>query len=163
MISESCVKRDNPREDILQHYLDIYHDNILYLVQEHWNRNYESFNNLQFLILAENIYQYQEKAQNYYLDARIHISLTNLIEIFCHNVYVKSLTLIDNLIKQDFENEPILDEDEYYITNSPFDLFKVLSENYELARSNFDFQELKLKLVNISKMLILYYEDLLYD
>jgi len=47
--------------------------------------------------------------------------------------------LIDNLIKQDFENEPILDEDEYYITNSPFDLFKVLSENYELARSNFDF------------------------
>ncbi|CAD8127401.1 unnamed protein product [Paramecium sonneborni] len=79
---ECCIVKDPQRQDIIQEYIDVYHEKICYNISEFWtiNNKYLSLNEIQGF--ATWLFEYQQIILNYIKDVRIRQGITTLLEIY---------------------------------------------------------------------------------
>lgn len=105
------------------------------------------------------IQKYSESLKQFFDDERIRSGIKILLNIYYCRTLESSQQIIEGIIN--YEKKNIIDineNDTILISSTPFDIFKVISEIFDLGFKICPLKEMGLKLAAIAKNLISYYQ-----
>ena len=109
------------------------------------------------------IYNYAESLKQFFDDERIRSGIKILLNIYYSRTLESSQQIVEGIVEYEKKNNMNLNEDNNLISSSPFDLFKIINEIFDLGYKLCPLKEMALKLAAIGKNLISFYQTKLED
>ena len=97
------------------------------------------------------IYNYAEALKQFFDDERIRSGIKILLNIYYSRTLESSQQIVEGIVEYEKKNNMNMNEDNNLNSSSPFDLFKIINEIFDL------------KLAGIAKNIISFYQSKLED
>lgn len=109
------------------------------------------------------IYNYAESLKQFFDDERIRSGIKILLNIYYSRTLESSQQIVEGIVEYEKKNNMNMNEDNNLISSSPFDLFKIINEIFDLGFKLCPLKEMGLKLAAIAKNIISFYQSKLED
>lgn len=159
----ACLAKEQKRTDIIKEYIDYFHEQICSELTVFWEKYYNMMGNFYYLKIIQWINAYAEVMKQFFSDERIPNGGKTLLAAYFARTLKSSEEIIDGIIIFEKKNPPQKDESGILYSSSPFDLFKIINEIFELSYKICSFKEMGLKLATFSKKVITLYQTKLQD
>ena len=97
---------------------------------------------------------YEEKVKEFFQDDRLKVSVATLLEIFINRSLDSCEDVVQEIIEHETNCQPTENEDQLLVSNSPYDLFKIINEGIDHAFKKCPVPETCTKLGYFAKSLI---------
>ena len=134
---DGCNSNSPPKEDLLKGYCEYMDKVYLDICKSFWDRKYQDIDNTNLLKMSMMIFNFGDQLFKVnVIDGNFYKNGKEFSKIFLKKTYQNVLSIIKNLLKKEREIKAIKDESGLYCTRGPSDLFQLLSQTFDLVKSN---------------------------
>ena len=134
---DGCNSCNPPKKDLLKAYAEYMNKEFLNIVKNFWDRKYKEFEHANIIKLSMMLFLFGEKLFELNVnDQNFSKNGKELAKIYLKKTYQNLLSVIENILKKEREVKAIIHEMGYYYTQGPNDLFEILSQTFDLLKSN---------------------------
>ncbi|CAD8175519.1 unnamed protein product [Paramecium pentaurelia] len=155
---QACIVKDPQRKDIIKEYTDIYHEKICERISAFWDLHYKQMQSPELLILAQWLNDYLNQMKDFFNDDRIIFGVRVLLNIYVNRSLENLESVINSIIEQEKTQEPIFNDQQLLITQTPIDLFKIINESFDMAYKLCPCKETSLKFGGFGKTILQQYQ-----
>lgn len=102
---------------------------------------------------------YAESISTFFVDERISFAIKQLLKTYFEKTLITSEVIIDGIIDFARKNSPQKDDENLLYSSSPYDLFKIINEIFDLSYKLCPLRETALKLASFSKKILTTYHS----
>jgi len=161
-IINACLVNKDKRIDIIKTYISCYHENIVASLRNYFKKNKDEFSSQDcFEFIGFLIWYNKDVLQIFgsgFTDRRITDGIKTLCRIVSNRILRTNLDSVQNIIKEDAENQPSLDGKSLLRSNGPQDIFRIVNETFNIL-SHCNYKELAFALLSVAKTTLRNYQE----
>ena len=116
-----------------------------------------------YLSISKWINAYADSLKQFFVDERITNGIKQLLKTYFEKTALTSEQIIDGIIDFSRKNLPQKDDQNLLYSTSPFDLFKIVNEIFDLSYKLCPLKETALKLSSFAKKIITIFHSRLQE
>ncbi|CAD8111062.1 unnamed protein product [Paramecium primaurelia] len=155
---QASIVKDPQRKDIVKEYTDIYHEKICNRITKFWDQSYMKLQSPELLLIAQWLHDYLLQMKDFFNDDRILLGVGVLLNIYVNRSLESLESVIYQIIEQERIQEPILNDQEQLVTQTPIDLFKIINEGFDMAYKLCQCKETVLRFGGFGKVILQQYQ-----
>lgn len=113
-----------------------------------------SIQNLTYLSISKWINDYADTLKTFFVDERISDGIRQLLKTYFEKTSATSEVIIDGIIDFNRKNPPSKDDQNQLYSSTPYDLFKIINEIFDLSYKFCPLRETALKMSSFAKKIL---------
>lgn len=109
------------------------------------------------------INNYAESLKQFFVDERINDGIKQLIKIYFEKTVTTSEDIIDGIIEFSRKNPPQKDDENLLYSTSPYDLFRIINEIFDISYKLCPLKETALKMASFAKKIVTIFHSKLQE
>ena len=134
---DGCISNSPPKLDLYKAYVNYMNKCFFIIIKNFWDRTYNEINLCDILNMSMMLFSTDETFKMLKVNDPNFVKYgKELIKIYVKKTNNNILSVIENILSDERESEPLKNEEENYYTNGPSDLFGLLQGTFELIKGH---------------------------